>query len=191
MGVTMSNLFYQAVKQARDSDTVKGAQQKKLKMSSRELQLVDINNDCFQVIFGGLILEDLMNMSEAHEQFTSAARLVFSRRYRKKKISIMCGFIKIGDCIGVQKGEVAKFFRHFGPAISSLTINYYCDVEVQQWLFDHCSDSLVELEMSLCNTNLLSEINKSFGKVEKLTIIETWLNDRLAQVDVWFPIWIT
>lgn len=190
MGILLSKPLHETQKRPCD-DQLKQVHQKKRKIVSNQLQLVDINNDCLQKIFNCLSLEDLFNVAESHPQFSTAVRMVYSHRYRNKKVCLNFDSINVSGVMGIEvRMDVAAiFFQHFGSTLSSLFINFHSnhDIEIEKSLQDHCANSLIDLELVSCDTSNFSAITEPFEKVEKLTITKSTLNQKLSQLNLWFP----
>ncbi|XP_055306238.1 uncharacterized protein LOC129570592 [Sitodiplosis mosellana] len=192
MGNLSSKMLSHAKKRVRDDEPIKEVfEAKKPKIDSKQLQVLDINDDCLQIVFECLDLEDLFNVAEAHSHLVPAARMVFARRYRMKKVFLNLDLVRFidDDCIEVRKDVAAAFFRYFGAVVSSLFINFEGQREraIEQSLLDHCPGTLVKFELALCDTSNLDTIDEPFGKVEQLTITKSSLSKRLSRLYVWFP----
>lgn len=170
---------------------------KKLKISDvKALNLIDINDHCLWHMFEFLDVDALVNISETNERFTPVAISVYRLLYRRtNKLVVNLGTAKYqpNDCSLCPADEnIEAFFRHFGHLITNAFINCMGERHVDSYkigrlLQTFCADSMVQLDLALCDENDFQTIEKPFAKLEKLTIIEATLNEKLSQLNVWFP----
>lgn len=189
MGNEQGKLVAKAEKRALDANSNEIQAQKKPKIVENPLKLVDINDDCLQAIFEHLDLESLVNIAETDDHFTTAAKSVFSRRYRNKKYVMSTFLIGKSDYIAIEKSFAALLFRHFGEFISDLLVDCLSqhDKTSEKSILLYCSSFLVNLDLVYTTTNCFKTIEKPFEKVEKLAIVRGMLNQKMSQLNVWFP----
>lgn len=184
---------------ADDHPTIK---LKKPKISESQLrlqalELIDINDHCLWHMFEFLDVNDLVHISEVHERFVSVAISVYRRLYRKSnKLVLNLGSVHYqsnDDCCPCPASEnIEPFFRHFGHLVSNAFINCMGKRKADSYdigalLQKFCADSLVQLDLALCDENDFPTIQTPFTKLQKLTFIEAKLNRNVSQMDVWFP----
>lgn len=167
-------------------------QKKKQKLSVNGLQLVDMNNDCLEVIFEHFHVNDLVNVAECDERFYSAAESVFSRRYRNVEMHLNFGE---HDCLcplnrlEIKKGIAVSLFRRFGHFVTDLLINFSAqhEIDIENSLFEHCSDTLTKLQLIWCCGNNFETLIEPFGKIEELRITRSLLGPKISQLNHYFP----
>lgn len=182
-------------KRLRDQSNDETTSSKKPKVTFDSLQLIDINDDCLEVIFKSLDLTDLLNVSESHDRFVAIARSIYSRRYQMKKVWVNLSSIFLNvapkDNAELEIGnEIAVlFFRQFGHLVSNLSLNYMAQhaINIEKSVLKHCSDSITVLELMLCHGNNLETLNEPLEKVKELTITKSIIGPKLSMLSNWFP----
>lgn len=161
-----------------EADNLESIAEKKVKISIDPLELLNLNDDCLEAIMEHVDLSDLVNLAEAHDRFIPITCLVFSRRYRKKKLFLNIGHIRFGDsnAFEIQK-YCEKYFQYFGQLMSRLFINFLGDRadECENLFLKQCCTNLVDLELTFCTTSTLEMIIEPFEKVKKLSITKSAL----------------
>lgn len=180
-----------AEKRTQEEATDAECNPKKQKVDAIPLRLVDINDDCLQMIFEFLNLDDLVNVAEANESFIPAAVAVFSRFHRNKEFKASL-FLKpelMIDDISLQEDAAAAFFRHFGHRLLQLSIHFYYQhsTTFEKMILQYCTDSLTKLHLYIPDGNNFNAIRKPFTMVEKLHMSHGLLGKQLSQISIWFP----
>lgn len=163
-------------------------------------QLDDVNTDCLRHIFEFLTLRELINVAEAVHTFSFPAAEAFSRRHRTSKIEVL-GTSKLilnmcrDEYVRIDGPTALLALEHFGARISHISANFdafeFVDHQyrhsIDLAILKHCTDSLINFEVHFCIESHFQTIIKPFQNVQHLLLNGCMLNDRFAQLNVWFP----
>lgn len=147
------------------------------KVSESSRTILDLNDDCFDEIFGYLSYDDVLSVSQVCIRFENRARESFKRKKHNLEV------------FSVRGGSMeSKLLRHIGPSLLKLEIFFGEDVIENQRIIDivtdNCSDNLTEITLH-CLTKR-NKLRKSFKRVNKLTLSFCDLVGRF-KLTKWFP----
>lgn len=144
--------------------------------SKSSTRILDLNDDCFDKIFGYLSYDDVLSVAQVCHRFQDRARDVFKRKKHNLKV------------FSVKANESKHLLRRIGPALSKLEIFFGEDIIKNQQTIDivtkYCIDSLTEITLH-CLTKR-NKLRKSFDRVDKLTLSFCDMVGRFKLVK-WFP----
>lgn len=169
---------------------------KKTKVVSGPLLLVDIKDVCQERIFELLGLEDLVNVAEADDRLIKAAVEVFSRCHRDKKMEVIVSSTSNirPNYFQLRHDIAVACIRHFGHLMTTLSINFYSqglhaprEIDIEEVISKHCTNSLVNLDVGFGSLNDFETMCKPFAMVENLAIFGCCLGPKLSQISIWFP----
>lgn len=189
MGSTAVDTVSKNAKRGREPALNEEDDPKKPKIEATPVQLVDINEDCLQVIFQHLDVIDLINVADTNNRFISAAVSVYHRCHRTKGVTISNGCY-CHHKIPIPETLATSFFRHFDHEVSAFSVNLSCidyELNIEQFLQPNRLTALVELELYSFDETDFDTFVGPFETVEQLTIVSSWLNENLAKLNVWFP----
>lgn len=163
----------QRIKDEDDKDPKKSKGDKSRKSSTR---ILDLNDDCFDEIFGYLSYADVLSTSQVCMRFENRAQAAFKRnKYNLELFSI-------------RANAPNTLLRHIGPALLKLELYFGQDVNINQQIIDmttkYCIENLTEITLH-CLTNR-NKLRKSFSQVNKLTLSFCDLVGRFKLMK-WFP----
>lgn len=174
----MGKYELRSTKRERDADR-QGVHRKKLKADNStesSTEILDLNDDCFDAIFGYLSYDDVLSASQVCLRFEDRARDVFKRKKHNFEV------------FSVKANESNQLLRHIGPALLKLELFFGKDVIKNQQTIDiatkYCSENLTEITLH-CLTKR-NKLRKSFSQVKKLTLSFCDLVGRFKLIK-WFP----
>lgn len=139
-------------------------------------EILDLNDDCFDAIFGYLSYDDVLAASQVCLRFEDRARDVFKRKKHNFEV------------FSVKANGSNKLLRHIGPALLKLELFFGEDLIKNQQTIDiatkYCTENLTEITLH-CLTKR-NKLRKSFSQVKKLTLSFCDLVGRFKLIK-WFP----
>lgn len=167
--------------------------------------ITDLNSYCLDHIFNYLELIDLVNVAEANSKLKLDCKLPFVRNYRSKKVEMIkyggwstdfayanwfrvdANYISIRNMIAC-----LKLLRHFGHLLTNLSVNFEDTkpahrAEVERYIYDNCTESLIEIDFGYAELSTFSTIEKPFAKVEKVSFSDCDLGKEICEFNKWFP----
>ncbi|XP_055303238.1 uncharacterized protein LOC129568921 [Sitodiplosis mosellana] len=163
------------------------------------IKITDLNNDCLEVIFNHLEFNDLFNVADSNKLLTSAAGRVYWKKYRKMPVDLYTCYttdecFKIrAHCIWVYDRTAAlKFLRYFGHIITKLRITCFSIknpylAELHRYVFEYCSETLIQISFCYMIACAFFPIEKSFPNVESVSFRYCMVDENLSQLNKWFP----
>lgn len=152
---------------------------KKLKVGNvtePSTEILDLNDDCIDKVFGYLSYDDVLSACQVCVRFEDRARDVFKRERHNIEM------------FSVKANESIHLLRHIGPALSKLELFFGEDVIKNQQTIDTVTKCCVEnlTEITLHCLTKRNKLRKSFVHVTKLTLSFCDLVGRFKLVK-WFP----
>lgn len=116
------------------------------------IEIIDLNIDCLEHIFGFLKMEDLLNVTDAQKIFKPIAERVIARKYLKKETIIKLNIsqntrdrlhIRSMNFIMIQDLKTSlQLLRSFGHFVLELHVLYTKDVkkseELLRYIYEYC-----------------------------------------------------
>lgn len=162
----------------------KEVKQKKLKaekLPEPRTRILDLNDDCLDVIFGYLNYKDVLATSQVCLRFEDRARYIFKR----KRHNINVFSVKTNATTTPSPTQV---LRHIGPALSKLEIFFGEDIAKNQQTIDvatkYCAENLTEITLHCLHKR--NKLREPFNRVNKLTLSFCDLVGRFKLLK-WFP----
>lgn len=144
--------------------------------------ILNLNDDCLQEIFGFLDVQDLWSIAQINERFEDNAKSIFPLKYK----SFVFGDTDESKKFMRNYHQLANFVKKFGSFIVELYIDYrqlkYCGANrVWELFVRYSSIALKELHFIRFNLNgaILSTILPLFGRFTSLDLEECDLSDPL------------
>lgn len=168
-------------------------------------KLIDVNDDCLQMIFEHLTFSDLFNLAIANRCLSEAASSVFRRQYSREEFKftqysifmLQSRYFPHNQVASMSKSDDSAFLHNFGVYLKRLNVNVdngrYESIE--QFLLDKCSDSLTELTLGEPEhrwyapefRNVFEHIKKPFVNIVKLCLNRCHLSAKGSCLSNWFP----
>ncbi|XP_055303232.1 uncharacterized protein LOC129568915 [Sitodiplosis mosellana] len=167
--------------------------------STPTTKITDLNNDCLEHIFNHLKFADLFNVADSNKHLVAAVGQVFWRKYRKIPVDLYTcvandAYFKLTpNCIWLYDRTAAlKFLRNFGHVITDLRITCFRTndayfTELHRYVFEYCSETLIDISFSYMNGCVFSSIEKSFPNIQSVNFNYGRMNENLCQINKWFP----
>lgn len=173
-----------------------------------DTQITDVNNDCLQMIFEHLLLNDLFNVAVANGNLSAAAGLAFKRNFGNQtfKFSHRSIFmLKDDPQLPSSSTEIQTtaetdhmaFLHNFGVFLKRLNVNIdngsYKSIE--NLILKNCADSLTEMSLGEADHRLnpselqevFRNIKQPFANVEKLCLNRCHMSEEGSRLNIWFP----
>ncbi|XP_055304947.1 uncharacterized protein LOC129569808 [Sitodiplosis mosellana] len=185
--------------QKREHDDKSSEQNKRKKLGTPDeadgvTKITDVNDDCLELIFGHLMLQDLVNVADTCKRFQPSAKAVFASKCRGKWLMLhpsvhrlepfesLENFVKVfgmSNCL--------KLLRHFGHKITKIDIDYFFINTVKQavlgrYMNEYCADSLIDITIG-ASEEVIANWTKPFINAETVWL---WSSD-LGDLSEWFP----
>lgn len=148
----------------------------------RSLSILDLNDDCLEVIFMNFDLKQLFNVIVTHPHFSIACRRIISKRYKYKEVTFHANDLKnpevfyfIGDIV-----QRVRVNYDQNNAIKSVNNRKMHDAIVQ-----HCSNTLIEATFN--NIESTQHVNRVFHRLQQLKFNHGSVGPSLTQFNKWFP----
>ncbi|XP_055304938.1 uncharacterized protein LOC129569798 [Sitodiplosis mosellana] len=185
-------------KRDHDEDSSEQNMRKKLETSEEAnavTKITDVNDDCFEVIFGHLMLQDLVNVADTCKRFQTSSKAAFATKCRGKVMMLdpslnrlppIESFKNAVEVFGMS--NCLKVLRHFGHKITMIYIDYLYINEVKQaelgrYMNEYCADSLIDIAIAGAPKEVAANWTKPF--VNAQTIELRWSD--LGDLSEWFP----
>ncbi|XP_055326223.1 uncharacterized protein LOC129580052 [Sitodiplosis mosellana] len=186
--------------QKRDHDEDSSEQNKRKKLEAPEkadavTKITDVNDDCLELIFGHLMLQDLVNVADTCKRFQPSAKAAFAAKCRGMVMMLVPYHNRfqliesIEDAVKVfGLSNCLKVLRHFGHKITMIHIAYLEINAVKQaalgrYMNEYCADSLTYIAIAGVLKEMTANWTKPFINAETVWL---WSSD-LGDLSAWFP----
>ncbi|XP_031617187.1 uncharacterized protein LOC116337041 [Contarinia nasturtii] len=177
------------------------SQSKRMRLSTKSIEITDLNNNCLEHIFKFLNLNDLLNVAGTCKKFHSAANYPFSSNFGKKQFHLRYTYIERGSSafsidtfendIYIRKLKIyLKCLRTFGHLINKLCINYDTMPirdEIDLYINQYCSDYVKEIVFCWSMKGAMKNLTKPFPNVWSLAFSSCYLEDEITNFNEKFP----
>lgn len=156
--------------------------------SSNDSKFLDLNFDVQLLVIEQLDLRDLLTLAESNNHFSILAETAFKSKLSKNGIefwgfySDYPDFQKIDNHIRIQNVDtMEKLLKSFGRSILKLIVNYNISKEkfelankINGLISTHCSDTLVQIDLTRFGSCPFDGFTKPFKKVENVDLHGTF-----------------
>lgn len=152
--------------------------------SNREhsLSILDLNDDCLEVIFENCNLKQLFSVIVAHTHFLTACRRIFAKQYKYKEITIHASNIENTDVLYFV-GDIVRFLRvNYDRNSSAKSEN---NQKIHDAIVQHCSNNLMEITFNNIESTL--QVDRVFQRLEQLSFNHGCLGQTMTEFNKWFP----
>lgn len=148
----------------------------------RSLSILDLNDDCLEVIFMTCNLKQLFSVIVAHSRFLTACRRIFAKQFKHKEITIQA-----------TNRETADVLSHVGDIVQYLRVNYDRNDasesgnnrKIQNAIVQHCSNNLIEVTFN--NIEVAMQVDRAFLQLEQLCFNHGCVGQIMSEFNKWFP----
>lgn len=146
------------------------------------LSVLDLNDDCLEVIFSNCNLKQLFSVIVAHPHFVAACRRVFAKQFKHKEITLRA-----------TNGETADVLHHVGDIVQYLRVNYDrndasksgSNWKIHNAIAQHCSNNLIEATFN--NIEAALQADRVFHQLEQLCFNHGCVGQTMTEFNKWFP----
>lgn len=148
------------------------------------LSILDLNDDCLELIFRHLNLKQLLNVTGAHPRFLTACRRTYSQNFKHNEITI--------SAYQTTYVEYPRVLYLLGDVILCLRITYdqfnthgHFNRRIHDAILQHCGDTLTEATFNHIQPTM--QINQPFRQLRKLNFNQGCVGQILSEFNTWFP----
>lgn len=148
------------------------------------LCILDLNDDCLELIFRNFNLKELFNVTVTHPRFLTACRRIFSQQFKHKEITI--------SAHQTTSIEYPHVLHRLGDVISLLRITYdhfnihtHFNHRIHDAIQRHCSDTLIEATFNHIQPTM--QLNQAFPQLRKLNFNQGCVGQTMSDFNTWFP----
>ncbi|XP_055304936.1 uncharacterized protein LOC129569797 [Sitodiplosis mosellana] len=155
----------------------------------------DVNDDCLELIFSHLMLQDLVNVADTCKRFQPSAKAVFATKCRGKLVMLHPSVHRLQPFESIENfvkvfgmSNCLKVLRHFGHKITKIDIDYFYIYTVKQaalgrYMNEYCADSLIDIAIAGAPKEVAANWTKPFINADSIQLLYSDLGDLSA----WFP----
>lgn len=163
-------------------------------------KITDLNDDCLELIFMRLNVQDFFNVAASNTRLNRSAGLVYRRWHKKKTIILETNVNKTDSIIDIGLNvllinglkQCLWFLRSFGPYITNIGLK--CNDSTNKkiallthYLNEYCAESLMNITFQKTPRMLSENMRKPYQNVNHIYINESQLIQQLPQFNEWFP----
>lgn len=150
--------------------------------SERATSILDLNDDCLEVIFMNCNLKQLFSVIVAHTHFLTACRRVFAKQFKHKEITIQATNCETADVLS-NVGDILKYLRvNYGRNDASESGN---NRKIQRAIVEHCSNYLIEATFN--NMQATLAVDRVFHQLKQLCFNHGCVGQTMSEFNKWFP----
>lgn len=148
----------------------------------RSLNILDLNDDCLEVIFMNCNLKQLFSATVAHPHFSTACRRIFSKQFKHKEITLQA-----------MNNENPGVLHFMGDIVQYLRVNY-CRTNANESGTNHkthdaivqyCSNDLIEITFNHIQSTM--QMNRVFCRLQHLNFNYGYVGQAISDFNKWFP----
>lgn len=161
--------------------------------------ITDLNDECLEVIFMQLNVEDFLNVAASNKWLNMTAGLIFRRLHGHKTINFETNVAENAHSIGIDNILLINGFRAclqclrcFGSYITNIGIQFTgTSVKqsnyIKQYLNEYCVESLLSITFKNVPNLVGKNEQKQCQNVECVYIMDCKLFKQLSSFNKWFP----
>lgn len=153
--------------------------------SNRErslMSILDLNDDCLEVIFMNCNLKQLFSVIITHTHFLTACRRIFSKQYKHKEITI--------QAINLDSSDI---FYFVGDIVQYLRVNYDRNIitesennrKIHDAVVRYCSNNLIEVTFNHIESTM--QVDRVFHRLRHLSFNHGCVGQTMSEFNKWFP----
>lgn len=159
-----------------------------IRLDIQQSLIIDLNDDCLEVILMNLNLKQLFDIICVHSRFLTACRRVFLKKFRHKEIVISAYQTKHPD--------YANILYLMGDVISTVRVTYdqcengqdfgnFNNNKIHEAIISYCSETLTEITFNHIHPTMAT--NKPFSNLNNLNFNQGCVGHTMTEFNKWFP----
>lgn len=148
----------------------------------RTLSILDLNDDCLEVIFMKCNLKQLFSVIVAHPHFLTACRRIFSKQYKHKEITLQAINFPNADVLRLL-GDIVQYSRVNYDRINA--IENKNNHKIHDALVQYCSNNLIKATFN--NIQSAMQVDRVFRHLNQLSFNHGCVGQTMTEFNKWFP----
>lgn len=161
--------------------------------------VTDLSDECLEVIFVQLDLQDFLNVAASNKWLNLTAGSIFRRLHGHKTINFETNANENSNSLGIDNmllingfSSCLRCLRCFGPYISNMGIQFTGTTikqagHISHYLNEYCAESLQSITFKNAPNLIGMNEQKQCPNVKSVYITESQLIQQLPNLNLWFP----
>lgn len=148
----------------------------------RSLSILDLNDDCLEVIFMNCNLKQLFSVIVVHTHFLTACRRIFTKQYKHKEITLQAINFKNSDVLYLL-GDIVQYLRvNYDRMNANENKNNH---KIHDAIVQYCSNNLIAATFN--NIQSAMHVDRVFHHLKQLSFNHGCVGETMSEFNKWFP----